>query len=283
MKTKDIATIKRNEDLVITSTYYTRSFSIFIGIALVLSGIAPAAIGYLNPSSIGEDIPYLAILNLSLVFMLAGIFFIYPAVTNATKPRKPLIYNPFRKGRKLIISNIIGAIFVGLFLGTFILIGITSEEEAWKYLIWLFVGIFTLMFGWRVTKGLLYLSKGLRYKVSILECKQVHTYGSQVRGTLINKVLFTKTDQVSVTLRNLTEHPAFGTKHKDLSSNGFLTEIHSATSSRSSVLSERIEFNITVPASGFATEYINNKPTYWELVFENKEVGYFSRFFLEIR
>lgn len=269
--------------MVISTTYYTRKFSISIATILIIFGILPSVVVYFDPDSLGEGVPFFVIILVSLIFIFAAFFFVYPVIVNTTKPKYPLTYDGYKKGKKAIFVNLLGAVFVATFLSVFVFAGFTAESEIAKYVILLFAVIFGFMFLVRIIKGAILMIKARRFSNSLLECDTDHTFGEVVQGVLVNRKVFRELDKLNITLRNLTEYPGFNSGHKDTSTNGFLTEQHSITIGKvENVSTERIPFEIDIPPYGKPTNYINHNPTYWELVFENKEVGYFSRFFLQV-
>lgn len=240
----------------------------------------------MSPAEIGEEIPPQVIYIIIGVFACAGWFFISPYLIDRVTPKQPLIFNPYRRGRRLVLNILLAAIFVGAFLYVFHIIPLGKDADEVIYLVYFFDVMMGILLLSKFFSGIKLLIQAGKYGKSQIELLNGPTYGlgDQVSFRVFNERLTPEVLAVSVYLRNIQETWDLGGKQKKKgrNSSGLVTEIiHEEV--QSAVLNARDgEISFILPSFGYPTQYLNPKPIYWEVMVENEAVGFEARFFIEV-
>ncbi|MFK7924430.1 MAG: hypothetical protein AB8H47_20905 [Bacteroidia bacterium] len=280
-------TIKRDLAYQVSTTYLEKKASYFMGGLLLIAALGmsiPAMI--MSPADIGEEIPPQVIYIIIGVFVGAGWFFISPYLIDRVTPKQPLIFNPYRRGRRLVINLFVAAIFVGSFLYVFHIIPLGKDAAEMIYLVYFFDAMMAIMLLVKLFSALKLLVQARKFGKSQLELLDGPSYGlgEQVHFRVFNERLAPEVHDLNVYLRNIQETWDIGgsKKKEGKNSSGLVTEvIHEEV--QSAVLNAKDgKISFTLPNFGYPTQYLNPTPIYWEIIVENEEIGFEARFFIEV-
>lgn len=240
----------------------------------------------LSPADLASDLPPEVLFIMVGIFASAGWFFISPYLLDRVRPKKPLVFDPYRKGRKLILNIVIASIFIGSFLYTFHLIPLGKDAAEMIYLLYFFDVLMASLLLSRLFGAMKLLRQANRFGKSYLKLGETVPYrlGSQLRFQVFNERLLREGQYSEVYFRNIQESwDVGGTKKKEgKNSSGLVTEI--VYEEQQSILLglEHDLISFRIPEWGSPTQYVNPNPIYWEIMIINKSLRYEARFFITV-
>gem|GEM_PF-3343421 len=279
-------TIKRKARHVLSNTYYTKKTSIGLGGILMGMGLMVFLIIHYGPQD-DMDMPPRIAQSLSFIFFLAGVFFIAPYYVFKSKIKNPLLYRPASIGLRNILGSVIGLLFVCAFLSIFWGIPGLKENKESFLIVQIFSVLFPLIFGFIVLREIFYTLRDMRFGESRLTTRVPLRFGEAVSATFSNDNLHKRIATLDVYLRNLKEYPMANRKNnrskdKKVSSNSFLTEVLHEEQQSVALQGKTASFTIAIPESGNISDYRPNGSVYWEVEISQEDVGFYSRFLIEV-
>lgn len=280
-------TLNRDLRYQVSTTYLEKKASYFIGGLLILASIGMSLpLFFISSGEISQEIPPFVLYIIIGVFATAGWFFIAPYAIDRVRPKQPLVFDPSRKGRKMIFNLLIATVFVGAFLSVFHIITLDKDVDEVIYLLYFFDAMMAIMLLVKFFSAFKLLVQAQKFGKSRIELLDGPSYGlgDQVSFHVFNERLVQAGGELEISLRNIQETwDVGGSKQKQgKNSNGLVTEVMHEEVQTASILpgSEPIRFNL--PDFGYETRYANPNPIYWEIMTVNEEIGFEARFFIEL-
>jgi hypothetical protein len=270
--------LSKKPENIVARSYYDKKSSRFLGIILSFAAVATIIVPYFAETD--KDLTPLTIFGVVLLF--SAFSFLAPHYLFGERSSIQLKYNGFQRGFKFLVSSVFGLGVIYLFLYMFYSIGLQDTEEYVFYLMLFFFGLFTIVFGIRIIRSLIIMTKGLYFGSSELKVNSNgnFSFGERMEGRISNPRI--KEEELEISLHNLEEY--YSTNKEKKSSNSYVTKQHyqdKTTAGKNTI--GMYEFQFDLPVRGKPSNPSVHHPVYWEIECRGIKSGYKAFFRVEVR
>ncbi len=217
--------------------------------------------------------------NFILAIVTVGYYIFKIGWKGDASPKTALSFDPKGIFRSQVFDFINAVIFIVSFFGFFLCFGEVAVNIIVSIMMVILLGAMIYNFD---EQQKVYLSNKVFGKSEIEILSPNLRLGETISIQFLNDMLQESVFEVEVILRNLREDWVTK-KVKDKTTSTVVTTIFYEEKHTVQIIGDRFDLDFEVPEGiGKATDYKINNPTYWELEVYNKEVDYYSRFFIEI-